>query len=182
MRKHGPSQTPLVVRGSSRYHVTLHRRDLGCDQACRLRHDLFRSGIWLRLGARRDAEGITTQQTVEIARRTRQFGIIPEFSFVIGNPNDPDRDTQETLRFIREIKRINPDSEIIIQHYTPTPQPHKAGGEMYGNIDVAFPDTPAGWATSEWMNYTLRIDTHAPWLKSKTKQLIDNFEIVVASR
>jgi hypothetical protein len=32
------------------------------------------------------------------------------------------------------------------------------------------------------MNYTLRIDTNAPWLKRKTKQLIDNFEIVVASR
>jgi radical SAM superfamily enzyme YgiQ (UPF0313 family) len=127
-------------------------------------------------------KGITTRQTLEIARRTRQFGIIPEFSFVIGNPNDPDRDTGETLRFIRKIKRVNPDSEIIIQHYTPTPQPHKAGGEMYGNIEVAFPDTPAGWATPEWMNYTLRIDTNAPWLKRKTKQLIDNFEIVVASR
>jgi anaerobic magnesium-protoporphyrin IX monomethyl ester cyclase len=127
-------------------------------------------------------KGITTKQTLEIARRTRQFGIIPEFSFVIGNPNDPDRDTQETLRFIRKIKRINPDSEIIIQHYTPTPQTHKAGGEMYGNIEVAFPDTPAGWASPEWMNYTLRIDTNSPWLKQKTKRLIDNFETVVASR
>ncbi len=88
----------------------------------------------------------------------------------------------KTLRFIRKIKRINPDSEIIIQHYTPTPQPHKAGGEMYGNIEVPFPDTPAGWATEEWMNFTLRVDTHAPWLKTKTKKLIDNFEIVVGSR
>jgi len=123
-----------------------------------------------------------TAQTLEITRRTRQFGIIPEFSFVIGNPNDPDRDTRETLRFIRKIKRINPDSEIIIQHYTPTPQPHKAGDGMYGNIEVPFPDTPAGWATEEWMNFTLRIDTNAPWLKQKTKLLIDNFETVVASR
>ena len=53
-------------------------------------------------------KGITTQQTLEMARRTRQFGIIPEFSFVIGNPNDPDRDTRETLRFIRQIKRHQP--------------------------------------------------------------------------
>ena len=30
------------------------------------------------------------------------------------------------------------------------------------------------------MDFTLRIDTHAPWLKRKTKQLIDNFEMVVA--
>lgn len=127
-------------------------------------------------------KGITTQQTLEVARRTRHFGIIPEFSFVIGNPNDPDRDTRETLGFIRAIKRINPDSEIIIQHYTPTPQTHSAGGEMYGKIAVPFPDTIAGWATEEWMNFTLRIDTNAPWLKQKTKQLIDNFEIVIGSR
>jgi radical SAM superfamily enzyme YgiQ (UPF0313 family) len=127
-------------------------------------------------------KGITTEQTLEIARRTRQFGIIPEFSFVIGNPHDPERDTQETMRFIRRIKHINPDSEIILQHYTPTPQPHHAGREMYGNVNVSFPDSPAEWATKEWMNFTLRIDTHAPWLKRRTKKLIDNFEIVVSSR
>jgi len=71
-----------------------------------------------------------------------------------------------------------------LQHYTPTPQPHNAGGEMYGKIDgqIPFPDTPAGWATKEWLNFTLRIDTNAPWLKRKTKKLIDNFEIVVGSR
>ena len=53
---------------------------------------------------------------------------------------------------------------------------------MYGKIDVPFPDSPAAWATKEWMNFTLRIDTNAPWLKRKTKKLIDNFEIVVGSR
>jgi radical SAM superfamily enzyme YgiQ (UPF0313 family) len=125
-------------------------------------------------------KGITTDQTETMARRTRQFGIIPEFSFVIGNPRDPDRDTRETMSFIRKLKRINPDSEIIMQHYTPTPQ----RGAMYGEIDgqVAFPNSPGEWATKEWMDFTLRIDTHAPWMKQRTKRLIDNFEIVVASR
>jgi anaerobic magnesium-protoporphyrin IX monomethyl ester cyclase len=125
-------------------------------------------------------KGITTEQTLTMARRTREFGIIPEFSFVVGNPKDPERDTRETLRFIREIKRINPHSEIIVQHYTPTPQK----GAMYGDIDdkISFPSTPAEWATKRWMDFTLRIDTSAPWLKRKTKKLIDNFELVVASR
>jgi len=125
-------------------------------------------------------KGITTNQTLTMARRTREFGIIPEFSFVVGNPKDPERDTRETLRFIRKIKRINPDSEIIVQHYTPTPQ----RGSMYGDVDgkISFPDTPAEWATKKWMDFTLRIDTSAPWMKRKTKKLIDNFELVVASR
>jgi anaerobic magnesium-protoporphyrin IX monomethyl ester cyclase len=125
-------------------------------------------------------KGITTDQTETMARRTRQFNIIPEFSFVIGNPRDPDLDTRETLAFIRKLKRINPDSEIIMQHYTPTPQ----RGNMYGELDgkVDFPSSPAEWATKEWMDFTLRIDTHAPWLTQQTKSLIDNFETVVASR
>ncbi|MGC1300558.1 MAG: radical SAM protein [Alloacidobacterium sp.] len=125
-------------------------------------------------------KGITTDQTLIMARRTRQFGIIPEFSFVVGNPTDPERDTRETLHFIRKIKRINSESEIIVQHYTPTPQ----RGAMYGDVDekISFPDTPAEWASKKWMDFTLRIDTSAPWMKHKTKKLIDNFEIVVGSR
>jgi len=125
-------------------------------------------------------KGITTEQTRIMARRTREFGIIPEFSFVVGNPKDPERDTRETLSFIRVLKRINPESEIIVQHYTPTPQP----GTMYGDVDskISFPDTPAEWASKKWMDFTLRIDTSAPWMKRRTKTLIDNFELVVASR
>jgi anaerobic magnesium-protoporphyrin IX monomethyl ester cyclase len=125
-------------------------------------------------------KGITTDQTILMAKRTRQFGIIPEFSFVIGNPRDPDADTRATLQFIRKLKKINPASEIIMYHYTPVPQP----GKMYGDIDgqITFPSTPAEWATKEWMDFTLRIDTQAPWLKRRTKDLIDNFEIVIGSR
>jgi anaerobic magnesium-protoporphyrin IX monomethyl ester cyclase len=123
---------------------------------------------------------ITTEQTLEVARRIRQFNIIPEFSFVIGNPRDPERDTRETLRFIRTIKKVNPSSEIIVYHYTPVPQ----RTAMYGNIDgkIAFPSTPEEWATKRWIDFTLRIDPNTPWLKRKTKALIDNFELVVSSR
>jgi len=123
---------------------------------------------------------ITTAETLELARRIQQFGIIPEFSFVIGNPKAPERDTRETLQFIRKIKRLNPKSEIIMYHYTPVPQ----RTAMYGEIDgkITFPTTPDEWATPRWMNFTLRIDPKTPWLKRKTKKLIDNFEVVVSSR
>jgi tRNA A37 methylthiotransferase MiaB len=125
-------------------------------------------------------KGITTDQTLQVASRMRRVGIIPEFSFVIGNPNDPERDTHATLGFIRKIKRLNPASEIIMYHYTPVPQ----RGAMYGNIDaqISFPATPEEWASKKWMDFTLRIDPNTPWLKRKTKQLIENFELVVSSR
>ena len=125
-------------------------------------------------------KGITTAQTLELAGRISRFGIIPEFSFVVGNPSDPERDTRETLEFIRKIKRLNVDSEIIIYHYTPVPQREA----MYGNVDaqITFPSTPEEWATKKWMDFTLRIDPNTPWLKRKTKRLIENFETVVSSR
>jgi anaerobic magnesium-protoporphyrin IX monomethyl ester cyclase len=125
-------------------------------------------------------KGITSAQTLDLAARIKRFGIIPEFSFVIGNPRDPERDTNETLAFIRKIKRLNPDSEIIIYHYTPTPQRETMYGEIDGEIE--FPTTPDEWATKRWMDFTLRIDPATPWLKRKTKALIDNFETVVSSR
>ena len=123
---------------------------------------------------------ITTEQTLSVAKRILRFDIIPEFSFVIGNPRDPERDTRETLQFIRSIKRVNPKSEIIMYHYTPVPQ----RASMYGEIDgkIEFPTTPEEWATKRWMDFTLRIDPNTPWLTRRTKQLIDDFEIVVSSR
>lgn len=123
---------------------------------------------------------LTTAQTLELASRIRGVGIIPEFSFVIGNPKDPERDTRECLRFIRKVKRVNPASEIIIYHYTPVPQRER----MYGGVEdqIQFPATPEEWATPRWYNFTVRKDPRTPWLSLRTKRLIDNFRLVVASR
>ncbi len=127
-------------------------------------------------------KGITTDQTLEFAERSRRFGIIPEFSFVIGNPGDPERDTRETLAFIRTIKRKNPDAEIILYQYTPVPQ----RDAMYGKLDgkFAFPDTPEEWAEPRWVEFTKHTDTssHAPWMNPRTHRLIEDFETVITSR
>jgi anaerobic magnesium-protoporphyrin IX monomethyl ester cyclase len=122
---------------------------------------------------------LKAEQTLELAQRIRQFGIIPEFSFVVGNPKDPERDTRECLRFIRKVKQLNPTSEIIIYHYTPVPQRER----MYGDVEaqVAFPTTPDEWATERWYNFTIRKDPAMPWLKPATKRRIDNFRLVVTS-
>jgi anaerobic magnesium-protoporphyrin IX monomethyl ester cyclase len=120
------------------------------------------------------------EQTLELAARIRRFGIIPEFSFVIGNPQDPERDTVECLRFIRKLKRLNPESEIIINTYTPVPQRTR----MYGGVEdqVQFPDTPEEWATDRWQRFTTQRDPSVPWLRARTKRLIDDFDVVVTSR
>jgi radical SAM superfamily enzyme YgiQ (UPF0313 family) len=123
---------------------------------------------------------ITSAQTLELAARIRQFGIVPEFSFVFGNPADPAGDTRDTIKFIRRIKKLNPEAEIIVQHYIPTPHPDGMYSGVEGKIE--FPKTPEEWASERWYNFTVRHDPHLPWLPSAVKQQIDNFELVVNSR
>lgn len=123
---------------------------------------------------------LRAEQTLELAARIREYGIVPELSFVVGNPQDPRRDIEENLRFIRKIKRVNPDAEIILQHYIPTPQ--REG--MYGGVDgkLEFPKTPEEWATPRWMQLTTRVKPDLPWLPSELASRIDDFETVLSSR
>jgi anaerobic magnesium-protoporphyrin IX monomethyl ester cyclase len=123
---------------------------------------------------------LRAESTVELASRIRQFGIIPEFSIIFGNPKDPDRDTTECIQFIRKLKRLNPDAEIVFQHYTPVPQRER----MYGGVEdqIQFPLSPDEWATDRWQRFATQKDPATPWLRPRTKRLIDNFELVVSSR
>src|SRR5262249_47373542 len=92
----------------------------------------------------------------------------------------PAEDTRDTIQFVRKIKRINPDAEIIVQHYIPTPHPDA----MYGNVDdqIELPRTPDEWATERWLNFTIRHDPHLPCLPRRLKRGIDNFARVINSR
>ena len=125
-------------------------------------------------------KGITTEQTLEVARRTRQHGIIPEFSFVFGNPEEPEREIDINLRFIRRLKEINPAMELITYFYTPTPQ--RKG--TYGDIDAleGTPDTLEEWASAEWVNWMTHEDPELPWLDKKLKARVEDFELVLKSR
>ncbi len=122
---------------------------------------------------------LRAEQTLALAERIRHFGIVPEFSFVLGNPQDPDRDVRECVAFIRELKKINSSAEIIIQHYIPVP----ARTGMYGRVEgqVRFPRTPEEWATRRWYNFTIRKDPRMPWLPARVRRRIDSFELVVNS-
>jgi hypothetical protein len=123
---------------------------------------------------------LRAEDTLALASRIRQFGIIPEFSIIFGNPKDPETDTKECIQFIRQLKRLNPDCEIIVEHYTPVPQRTR----MYGGVEdkVQFPTTPDEWATDRWQRFATQKDPQTPWLRPRTKQLIDNFDLVVSSR
>jgi len=121
---------------------------------------------------------LTAEETIELARRIRQFDIIPEYSMIFGNPDDAERDVAENIAFVRRIKRVNPAVEIVVQTYVPTPQ--KSGS--YGEVEVAFPSTPDEWISARWYPYLIRTNPQLPWLPEHVKRRIRDFETVMNSR
>ncbi|HEY1336926.1 MAG TPA: radical SAM protein [Bryobacteraceae bacterium] len=121
---------------------------------------------------------LTVEESVALAARIRQFGIVPEYSMIFGNPEDAERDVAENIAFVRRIKKVNPDVEIVVQTYVPTPQ--QAGA--YGGVHMPFPATPDEWITDRWYKLLIRTDPQLPWLPPNVKRRIRDFETVMNSR
>ncbi|MFN8528914.1 MAG: radical SAM protein [Anaerolineae bacterium] len=120
-----------------------------------------------------------TEQTLAIVERMKHFGIVPELSFVLGNPPDPEADMEKTLRFIRKIKQINPATELILYIYTPVPQDGSALYEETKAHGFHFPETLDGWVSAEWGSFALRRDPGTPWFKDKIRRRVRDFEAVI---
>jgi anaerobic magnesium-protoporphyrin IX monomethyl ester cyclase len=120
----------------------------------------------------------STEKTLEIAARMREYGIVPEMSFVMGNPPDPEADARETIAFIRKVKRVNPATEVIMYLYTPVP----LAGELYEQAKAegfSFPQTLEEWVSPDWQEFSQRRSTTMPWLKDPVRQRIRDFERVL---
>lgn len=120
----------------------------------------------------------STDKTLEIAGKMKHYGIVPEFSFVLGNPPDPEADMHQTLAFIRKLKRINPHAEIILYLYTPVP----LAGTLYEQAKAEgfqFPETLEAWISPGWQDFAQRRSAHVPWVKDPLRQKVRNFERVL---
>jgi hypothetical protein len=115
---------------------------------------------------------------VDLARRMKSYGVVPEYSFVLGSPPDPMGDMARTFEFIREIKRVNPATEIVLYTYTPVP----GDGTMYqeaSRLGFAFPQTLDEWASDEWRQLMMRRGENIPWLDNSVRRRVRNFERVL---
>jgi len=85
----------------------------------------------------------------------------------------------EDIAFIRGIKEINPDTEIIIYVYSPVPT---EGSELMNAVKqqgFAFPQKLEDWISPQWENFDLRKNPLTPWLKPYMIDKIKNFETVL---
>ena len=121
---------------------------------------------------------LTPEMTLAIAAKMRVYRIVPEFSFVLGTPPDPERDIHETISFIRRLKAVNPASEIVLYPYTPVP----LGGELYDAAQKAgfrFPTTLEEWVSPEWIAFAERRNGPLSWLPQRLRQRILDFQRVL---
>jgi radical SAM superfamily enzyme YgiQ (UPF0313 family) len=126
------------------------------------------------------------QMIRDFVLRMRKAGIIPELSFVLGLPGKSEKEVYEQIlwdiNFIKEIKQINPDAEIIIYLFSPVPT---EGSELYRQITDAgfsFPKTLEEWISPSWENFDLRKNPLTPWLKPYMVDKIRDFETVLNGR
>ena len=117
------------------------------------------------------------------AARMSKFDIIPEYSFVLGIPADPPEQVMKQIdgdiAFIKEIKNINPKTEIIIYVYSPVPT---EGSEMYNKVletGFRFPERLEDWIGPKWESFDLRKNPLTPWLRPEMIDKIKDFETVL---
>lgn len=137
-----------------------------------------------KLLAQMDKGGKQTGEKIKaFAARIKNFGIIPEYSFVLGLPAATEdqvwQQIYDEVKFIKEIKTINPDTEIIIYVYTPVPT---EGSVLYNESEArgfTFPQSLDEWMQPQWLNFDLHREFLTPWLKPEMIRYIHDFETVI---
>ena len=135
-------------------------------------------------------KGTRSDQTLAAIEQCRSHGIIPELSFMLAPPQDPEGETERTFEFIRTIKRLHPATEVMIYVYTPLPlrrdNTNAAAARMASTLrdcsgsPIEFPDSADGWAQPHWIGYWCHQD--APWLSPRLRRRIVDFTTVLGCR
>ncbi len=125
----------------------------------------------------------SAEQILSFAGRMKKFDIVPEYSFVLGMPADTPEEVMAQIDFdidfIKQVKKINPDTEIIIYLYSPVPS---EGTELFEAIKKAgfnFPEKLEDWLDPSWENFDLRKNPLTPWLTPEMVDKVRNFETVL---
>ncbi|HTL81742.1 MAG TPA: radical SAM protein [Bacteroidia bacterium] len=125
----------------------------------------------------------TGEQILRFADRMKKFGIIPEYSFVLGTPADSADESrkqiEDDIAFIRKVKEVNPETEIIIYTYSPVPTEGSALFEQVKATGFHFPEKLEDWISPAWENFDLRKNPLTPWLDPAMINRIRNFETVL---
>jgi anaerobic magnesium-protoporphyrin IX monomethyl ester cyclase len=135
-------------------------------------------------------KGTRIDQTLAAVEICRSNGVIPELSFMLAPPQDPEGETERTFEFIRHIKRVHSQTEIMLYIYAPLPPtPDSTNPHIERNVSqlrdtdggpLVFPTTADGWAQQNWLAYWCHTDV--PWLSERLRNRIRDFTTVLGCR
>jgi radical SAM superfamily enzyme YgiQ (UPF0313 family) len=123
------------------------------------------------------------EQIIRFAERLKKYDIIPEYSFVLGTPASTPEEVREhiefDINFIKQVKKVNPKTEIVLYTYSPVPT---EGSELFNEVKAAgfaYPKKLEDWISPQWENFDLRKNPLTPWLQPEMIDRIRNFETVL---
>jgi anaerobic magnesium-protoporphyrin IX monomethyl ester cyclase len=135
-------------------------------------------------------KGTRIDQTLAAVEICRANNVIPELSFMLAPPQDPEGETEKTFEFIRHIKRVHPKTEIMLYIYAPLPPaPGSHNPQVERSVatlrdaagnPLVFPRTASEWAQEQWLKYWCHTDT--PWLTPQLRNRIRDFTTVLGCR
>ncbi|WP_432409043.1 B12-binding domain-containing radical SAM protein [Wukongibacter sp. M2B1] len=106
-------------------------------------------------------------QVLELVEKCKQNNIMASLSFMVGFPWNPEKDFYETIGLIEKIKKIDPNTEILLFIFSPY-----LGTQLFGTAveyGMEFPKSLEGWA-----NYTYD-KLNVPWISQKLFHKIDRY-------
>jgi anaerobic magnesium-protoporphyrin IX monomethyl ester cyclase len=123
------------------------------------------------------------EQILRFAERLKKYDLIPEYSFVLGMPAPTPEQVMAQIEFdinfIKQVKAVNPRTEIILYTYSPVAT---EGSELYNDVlktGFTYPKTLEDWASPQWEGFDMRRNPLTPWLTPEMIDKIRNFETVL---
>jgi radical SAM superfamily enzyme YgiQ (UPF0313 family) len=117
------------------------------------------------------------------AARIKKFNIIPEYSFILGLPAETPEEVMAQINydinFIKEIKEINPSTEIIIYVFSPVPTENSELSNQSIELGFHYPRTLEEWLNPAWENFDTHRNPLTPWLTPEMIHKIHDFETVL---
>ncbi len=121
-------------------------------------------------------KGIKPEQIIHSARQTLKYGIIPQYSFMVGLPGEERADIDKTIQIIDRLTKLSPQVQILgPQAFRPYP-----GSKLYQECLAngwRSPDTLGEWAkvVKDELNYLS--PRNFPWLENT--DLVESLEAYV---
>lgn len=98
------------------------------------------------------SKNTTAKQLLKSAERTKQFGIMPTYSFLLGLPGELDEHVPSTLKIVEELKKENPMSRCNIMAIFDSYPGAEYTDQLIAAKQYVQPTTFDEWCDSKWLD------------------------------